>query len=1230
VLSDAKAIDCSYKRVLIANRGAIAARIIRTLSEMGIESIAVFAEADRQSLHVRRANFACSLGEGAAADTYLNGARILEIARDYHVDAIHPGYGFLSENSQFVRECEASNIGFIGPTSEQIEAFGLKHRARELADAHDVPLLPGTQVLSDSDDAISSAQAIGYPVMLKSSAGGGGIGMQLCFDQVQLADSFNRVSELSLNNFGNADLFLEKYIEKARHIEVQIFGDGNGAVVALGERDCSAQRRNQKVLEETPAPNLSDATRLSLRDVACRLAAAVQYRNAGTVEFIVDADTEHHYFLEVNTRLQVEHGVTELVYGIDIVRWMVQLSAGNNPIPEKSPPVRGHAVQARVYAEDPARNFQPSAGLLSQVSLPAAGTGRRIDHWIESGISVSSYYDPMLAKVMALADNREKALQRLDDQLGEFSVYGIETNIDYLRQLLNHHAIRDGLCLTSTLKSIQYKVRSVDVLRAGTMTTIQDYPGRIGYWPVGIPPSGPFDDYHFRLGNRLVGNRSNDAGLEMTLDGVTLGFNLDTTIALTGAIMPAKLDSLPVSFGCAIRVSKGQTLTLGAISGAGMRSYLSIKGGIDCPLYLGSRATFTLGNFGGHAGRALRTGDVLRVNPETLEDNVDVLEAGALTPLPLTPEPSAPEQKAPKQFEIQKHWRVHVVTGPHGTEEFFTQAYLEEFYQAEWSVHFNSSRTGVRLVGPPPKWAREDGGEAGMHPSNLHDNAYAFGTIDFTGDMPVMLGPDGPSLGGFVCPATVASADRWKLGQLKPGDTLQFIAVSYASAVLQLDAQNAAIESLSPLPDHWEPADTLEPLIVSFPIEDSQNGDTVSVTIRRAGDCWLLIEIGEMTLDIALRFVVERLIAVLQCEAIDGIIELTPGVRSLQIHYDCLVQSESSLIEKVSLYCQSLLKEDQATIPSRIVHLPLSWDNEQCQIAIEKYDQVVRKDAPWYPSNIEFIRRINGLDSIEDVKKIVFDAQYLVLGLGDVYLGAPVATPLDPRHRLVTTKYNPARTWTAENSVGIGGSYLCIYGMEGPGGYQFVGRTLQIWNIYKETTEFTKPWLLRYFDRIKFYPVSSEELQSIRRDFPHGDHSIKIEHTEFDLQEYRHFLQENRESINTFARSRQAAFDTELQHWKETGQYQFEESTASPDRDDTVLDASQSAIESPASGSVWKILVTQGDDVDPGQTVLILESMKMEINVTSAVSGTVEEILYPTGSIVEAGKQLVILKNKNL
>ena len=735
----------------------------------------------------------------------------------------------------------------------------------------------------------------------------------------------------------------------------------------------------------------------------------MKYQSAGTVEFIYDNDTRDWYFLEVNTRLQVEHGVTEEVTGIDLVEWMVRQAAGEMPpLQTQSIRPRGCSLQVRLYAEDPAKEFQPSAGHLSLVTWPAAA---RVETWAESGTEITPYYDPMLAKVIVHGENRGSALAHMRAALAECRIAGIETNLEYLRQVTADPAFEAGGITTSYLRGFDYRRRAVDVIDSGVQTTVQDYPGRLGYWHVGVPPSGPMDDLAFRAANQLVGNDERAAGLEIAVMGPTLRLACDSTFAVTGADFDARLDGVPVPRWQAVAAGAGSLLEFGSAQGAGSRAYLAIAGGIEVPDYLGSKSTFILGRFGGHAGRVLRAGDVLHLG-----------EASGVA--------SGGTGQEAYPTEYTNEWEIGVVYGPHGAPDFFTPADIEMFFSTAWKVHYNSDRTGVRLIGPKPTWARKDGGEAGLHPSNIHDNAYAVGTVDFTGDMPVILGPDGPSLGGFVCPATIRHDELWKIGQLRPGDLVRF-----------------RRDSLD------------EPILRQAP----------GVVCRADGDRSLLVEYGPNVLDLNLRFRAHALESQLRATGLPGILDLTPGVRSLQIHYDTRHLDRETLLDALDDCERRIPDLDDISAPSRIVHLPLSWEDPATLLAIRKYMQSVRPDAPWCPSNIEFIRRINGLGSIDEVRRIVFDANYLVLGLGDVYLGAPVATPVDPRHRLVTTKYNPARTWTPENAVGIGGAYLCVYGMEGPGGYQFVGRTLQMWN----TCHGSPPWLLRFFDQIRFYEVSS-------------------------------------------------------------------------------------------------------------------------------------------------------------
>jgi urea carboxylase len=1037
---------------------------------------------------------------------------------------------------------------------------------------------------------MAAANMIGFPVMLKATAGGGGIGMRLCRAHAELADAFAAVQRLGKANFKHAGLYLDKYIERARHIEVQIFGDGKGTVLALGERDCSAQRRNQKVIEETPAPGIDDGLRKQLFDAAVKLGQAVGYESAGTVEFIFDDDTKNFYFLEVNTRLQVEHTVTEEVLGEDLVEWMLKQAAGELSLAGYAPKPRGAAIQVRLYAEDPSKNFQPSSGVLTEVSFPPKS---RVDTWVATGTEITSFYDPLVAKMIVHGSTRADAVDRLRDALHHTRLSGIETNLAYLSSIIDQPTFADGKVTTGFLNTFKFTPATIDVLKAGMQTTVQDGPGRLGYWNIGVPPSGPMDGKSFALAAALVGNPANAAGLECTLLGPTLRFNTPATIAIVGADMQASIDGSPAAMNRAIEVKAGSVLEMKAVRGPGARTYVAFRGGLDVTSYLGSKSTFTLGKFGGHAGRALRVGDVLRVS----EISTATKPQATTTPPVLT-----------------NKWEIAVLYGPHGAPDFFLPEDIEMFFATAWNVHHHSDRTGIRLIGPHPKWARTDGGEAGLHPSNIHDNAYAVGTIDFTGNLPIILGPDGPSLGGFVCPATIIAADLWKIGQLKAGDAIKFVPVSQPAA--------RAMET-NPSPPQFELG---SPIIHKL----SATKQRPAVVYRQDGDKYLLVEYGPLQLDLNLRFRVHVLMQRLEADRLRGIIDLTPGIRSLHIHFDSRVLPQEALMEHLAAIEDQLPDVDHIEVPARIVHLPLSWDDPACQLAIQKYMQMVRADAPWCPSNIEFIRRINGLDSIEDVKKIVFDASYLVLGLGDVYLGAPVATPLDPRHRLVTTKYNPARTWTAENSVGIGGAYLCVYGMEGPGGYQFVGRTCQMWNTYRQTSDFveSKPWLLRFFDQIRFYPVSASELLKFRTAFSLGQVKLDITHETFSLHQYNQFLADNREPIAAFKSKQQAAFDAERRRWDEAGVATFTSGTL-PDSADTDVAAVAEGLEgvfADVSGNMWKVYVKTGDAVKAGQVLAIVESMKTEIPVTSPTPGQIADVFAVEGKLVAAGQLLFSVK----
>ncbi len=1199
-----------FRKVLIANRGAIACRIIRTLRTLGISSVTVYSDADRHSLHVAQADEAVRIGPAPAAQSYLSLDAILQAARETGAEAIHPGYGFLSESPDFSEACDAAGIVFIGPTGAQMRAFALKHTARQMAESLGVPLLPGTGLLASLEKALSAAETIGYPVMLKSTAGGGGIGIRLCQNAAELTAAWDAVARQGAANFGDGGAFLERFIAQARHLEVQIFGDGAGEVISLGERDCSVQRRNQKVIEETPAPGISPQTRARLSEIAVRIGKAVNYRSAGTVEFVYDEAAGEFFFLEVNTRLQVEHGVTEEVTGVDLVEWMVRQASGDlPPLSSFSLSPNGHSFEARLYAEDAGHSFQPSIGRLTHVRFP---DGVRVETWVEPGTEITPYYDPMAAKLIVRGANRPQALAALQAALNETQLAGIETNLDYLRKVSASPELAAGTVTTSFLSRFSYQRTAIEIISGGTQTTVQDYPGRLGFWNVGVPPSGPMDSLALRLANRLVGNAESAAALEIAVSGPELRFGCDAVIALVGAPMDALMDGAPIPFGQAMKVSAGAKLHIGMAKGPGLRAYLAVGGGLEVGEYLGSRSTFMLGGFGGHDGRALRPGDVVHLQtPGAGMDKVRTALPPSVMPV------------------YGNHWQIGVLYGPHGSPDFFRDEDIQMIFSTDWKVHHQSDRTGVRLIGPKPQWARLDGGEAGLHPSNIHDNAYAVGTVDFTGDMPILLGPDGPSLGGFVCPATIIHAELWKMGQLRPGDTVRFQAVTYEEAESMARQLDEAVASLtSPLPSlpqtGGQPAEPA--ILISRPATDT----VPSVVTRADGDRSLLIEFGPNVLDLSLRLRVHALEAQFRALNLAGILDITPGVRSLQVHYDTNKLPREEMLAALAQAEAAIPADLDIVVPSRTLHLPLSWDDPQTRLAAEKYMQSVRPDAPWCPDNIEFIRRINGLSSVDDVQRIIFDARYLVLGLGDVYLGAPVATPIDPRHRLVTTKYNPARTWTPQNAVGIGGAYLCIYGMEGPGGYQLFGRTTQVWNTFKSTREFEPgtPWLLRPFDQIRFYPVSASELLEMRDAFPHGEAPLQIEPAEFRYREYLAFLDSIQDETLVSRTRQQEAFAAERARWAAAGQ------AALPDADDADLNPRLSsdipegceAVSSPMTSSVWKILVEPGQHVSAGETLLILSAMKVEWTVSASHDGIVEEIRTKPEALVLHGQTLAILR----
>ncbi|PNY25252.1 Urea amidolyase [Tolypocladium capitatum] len=1227
VCSQDSELSCKAKsrisRVLIANRGEIAARIIRSLHKMNIEAVSIYSDADSGAPHVRDADMSLRLEGDSVAETYLDGSQVLKLAKSVRADAIIPGYGFLSENAEFAQAVEAAGLVWVGPTPEQMSDLGLKHRAREIAESLGVQVVPGSpKLLASLEDARLGAEKIGFPLILKSTAGGGGIGLRKCPNLESVDDAFAAVRRLAAANFGDPGVFLERLIENARHVEVQILGDGKGRVIAAGERDCSLQRRHQKVVEESPAFAVPEDIRAHMRASAVRLSSAVKYRNVGTVEFIYDVNSHEYYFLEVNTRLQVEHPVTEAVTGLDLVECMLKIAGDDcsELFGDSSDGIvveRRASIEVRLYAESPLQSFRPCAGSITSLTFPS---NLRVDTWVDVGTDVSTRYDPLLAKLIATGRHRQEAVRRLAAGLAETEIKGVQTNLEYLRQIVSWSLFESGDYTTKSLDSFQFRSPSLEVLEPGAMTTIQDFPGRTGYWNVGIPPSGPMDHLSFRLANRLVNNSPDAAAIECTFQGPTFRFHCDTVVAITGAEAPATLDGQPVACSRAFPLRAGQTLSVGSVEN-GCRAYIAVAGGIAVPKVMGSRATFEVGSLGGKDGGKLQQGDILPIGTDrSSRPTVDVFPVAPLVPIPTQPNAC---------------WTIGVVPGPHGAPDYFTADGLASLFAGEWRVHHNSNRLGVRLTGPRPKWARQTGGEAGLHPSNIHDSPYSIGSVSFTGDEAVVLTCDGPSLGGFVVFCVVASSETWKLGQARPGDTIRLRAIDTEMA-LRLDKELVgAVQGLGELPR-----------LECFGGADGESGSTSAVAgeidcggekivARQAGDRAMILEFGEHEVfNLRQSFNIHAFCQNHRRNPIEGVQEVTPGVRTVHVIYDGGL-SPKSILDRLAHHVSSYTIPNR--VSSRTLHLPLAFDDSVSRAAVERYAATIRSEAPWLPSNVAFLEKLNGLS---DISSLLYDATFLVLGLGDVFLGSPCAVPLDPRHRLFGTKYNPSRSFTPRRSVGIGGQYMCIYATDSPGGYQLVGRTVDIWDsqavpsdnepplVARNSGEAASstsvdPWMFRPLDRITFYAVKESEL-----DAKPASQLISITDGELDLDEYEAWVDSHHEDISAVAAHRErwisnAPFLEELRQ-----PYRPKPSTngAISGIEKSALSMGGAKIKAMMPGRCYNFVVKEKSTVRKGDVLMWIESSKMEIEIRSPVGGECTGVLVKDGALVAAGETLITIE----
>jgi urea carboxylase len=633
----------------------------------------------------------------------------------------------------------------------------------------------------------------------------------------------------------------------------------------------------------------------------------------------------------------------------------------------------------------------------------------RVDTWVATGTEVTANFDPLIAKVMTYAETRAEAVTAMQAALAHTTLKGSITNLKYLQAILEFPEFVGGTYDLGILSRVGMQPPTgMKVVDAGLYSSIQDYPGRAAkngelgeFWRIGIPPSGPMDDFSSRLANALLGNSESAATLEVTVRGPTLCFLEPTVIAVTGALFgSATLDGAPFPMHTSVAVAAGATLKLGLVSAGagGQRGYLAVAGGFDVPMFLGSRSTFPLGQMGGHQGRPLLAGDTV---PIGAEPNPTVKAGVTCEPAPMA----------------ATEWKVGCVVGPHASPDFLTDAGMKMFFDTAWRVHHNSNRNGVRLLGPKPEWARPDGGAGGSHPSNVIDNEYAVGTINFTGDMPIFIGRDGPSLGGFVCNVTVPQAEMWKMGQVKPDDLITFEPIPMSECLARRTAQLASLKAVytasgavaappltPPISLDEEFAKTVDTGgAVLYRTSHAGDGTThPDVCCRLQGDEYVLVEYGPPEMDLRLRFRVEGIERYLRGCGAKGLLETSPGVRSLQIRYDNTLLSLSAL--------QALLLKADAEVPSadtmkvttRVLHLPCVLHDKWCKDAVERYTQSNKAangehwTRPYLPDNSEFVAQQNGLKDVDAVNDIILKASYMVLGLGDVYLGCPAALPVDP------------------------------------------------------------------------------------------------------------------------------------------------------------------------------------------------------------------------------------------
>ncbi|KAJ9663199.1 hypothetical protein H2198_000960 [Neophaeococcomyces mojaviensis] len=1236
------------KTLLVANRGEIAVRLIKTAKKLKIRTISIYTNADAASIHVGAADEAVLLS-GPDSKAYLDGEQIIEIAKAHKVDAIIPGYGFLSENTDFARQIADAGMVFAGPSPKAIEDFGIKHTARELAAAADVPIVPGTKGLVNSEDeAVAEANKLGYPVMLKATAGGGGMGLLTCDNETDVRKSFKTVQSRGETLFKNAGLFIEKFYPDSHHIEVQVFGNGQGKAIHFGERECSIQRRHQKVIEECPSPFVTKHSELreKICSAAVRLAESLNYGSAGTIEFLVDDESAKFFFLEMNTRLQVEHGITELCYDVDLVELMLRqadaelagkggLDAGYLDKLQPSSP-KGAAVEARVYAENPAKDYAPSPGLLQEVKWKEV-PGARVDTWVHRGIRVSANYDPLLAKAMVHSSTRDEAIEGLKTLLTGSQISGPPTNLHFLASILDDGNFKSGATMTKFLSTFQYQPAAIDVIAGGAYTLVEDWPGRptVGR---GFGHSGPMDPLSFRIANSLVGNAQGVEGLEITLSGPDLRFLSPAVVALCGAPMEAKLDEQPFPMWTRKRIEAGQRLKIGKTTGGGCRSYLAIYGGLPTiATWFGSKSTAPMTTVGGYQGRALAAGDLLGIVKD---------------PPAVNGELKLPDHLIPKYPE---EWDLLAMPGPHD-KGYLKDDFIDEFYQTTFKISHNAARGGIRLIGPKPRWARPDGGEGGAHPSNVIEYGYPVGTVNWTGDDPCLFPVDAPDFGGFLSSVTIIKAEWWRVGQMKAGNKLRFHRVSYDDAVAkrkEVEEHLSLIESCCtgktsfddafPLKYQGLPPSTESKSWDSAVIRQiKEEGTQPLVSYRQGGDDFLLVDYGHGSFDLNYRCRAVTLYKKLRESS--GKVSFGSGAlhvgmpcgNSLMLHFDSLKVPRKEILDHLLKLESEIGDLSEARFPGRKYKLPITFESKAQKDSLQRYMETQRPYASYLPDPMAFVAKNNGFTD-QQLRDIFVKSSLMVVAIG-FFIALPIALPIDPRQRIQCPKMNPSRVHTPEGQVGWGGSCLALYNVESPGGYMNTGLSIPSADIlgFKNSYGLEKPWLFDDFDQVTFYEVTEKEYEGLIQTFRSGRYKYEYEEVEFDMKEHNKLLRDTAEEVKEIKRKQkeaQAEMDKIEKEMLEKWGKEKEQGKVSVDTVEELLnDPDILPVESPVNANVWKVQVAEGDELKEDQIVVILEAMKLEINVNAEqnmAGAKVEKLLVKPNDVIDAGKPLMLLRKSS-